>query len=467
MDELELVRLHEDGERLVLTAPDGTQSTLPITDALRAAIRGDRPRLESIRAQEESTLRPREIQARLRAGSTCEELAEASGLPVEHVRRFEYPVMAEREHAIRRVRTRAVAGEEGDSRSSTTLGELVDARLASRGVRPEDAIWTARRDGMAPWVVQVSFETAGKARVGRWTFDPRGMVVTTLDDEARWLALPDDGGQHLSSVSALPEGRSRTRPPAPESDDTDLLLDDLSERRGQRPSRRPGTAHPSDGPDELELGELTLAELAPRRGAGGGRPPSGGGGQPGDTGGGPSSGSGRSSGSGGSGGPGGHPGTDDDAADAPAPAASVVDLGSRRGAGRPSMPGVGPRQDGGAALGRSGHPAGTGHPGPPPDDGPGPDRGRGTGLSDESNGPVTPEAADLDWEGPSRWEIPEPEPARAAATAAAARAPAPSAEEPVKPKASPKTAQGRRPARKGRAQVPSWDEIVFGARPEG
>ena len=81
MDELELVRLHEDGERLVLAARDGAQSTLPITDALRAAIRGDRPRVESIRAQEASSLRPREIQERLRAGETCEVLAEASGLP--------------------------------------------------------------------------------------------------------------------------------------------------------------------------------------------------------------------------------------------------------------------------------------------------------------------------------------------------------------------------------------------------
>ena len=255
MDELELVRLHEDGERLVLAARDGAQSTLPITDALRAALRGDRPRMESIRAREESALRPREIQERLRAGETCEKLAEASGLPIEHVRRFEYPVISEREHSISRVRAKAVLT---DDDGATTLGEVADERLRSRGVRPADARWTATRQGTHPWIVQVEFEAAERPRLARWSLEPRGGFVTALDDEARWLGLPeDDGGPALAGVSALPPHRSNHGPsarPAPsEQDDTDLLLDNLSERRGQRPARRhdPGqrpAGHDGAGP---------------------------------------------------------------------------------------------------------------------------------------------------------------------------------------------------------------------------
>lgn len=398
MDELELVRLHEDGERLVLTGPDGTQSTLPITDALRAAVRGDRPRMENIRAHEESTLRPREIQARLRAGATCEELAEASGLPVEHVRRFEYPVVAERDYAISRVRARAVMSDAGPA----TLGEVADSRLTSRGVAPEAAAWTATRAGSAPWIVRVDFETADKPRTARWSFDPRGMVVTALDDEARWLALPeDDGGIALAGVSALSTRRARPPAPAPESDETDLLLDDLSERRGQRPSR----ARAGRPPDEemLELGDLTLAELDPRRGAEAGRD------EPAEA-----------------------------AEPAPAqpeaePAASVVDLGTRRGGGRPAMPGVGaPTPDPAPAE-------------PPRDDLPA-----------------------LEWDGPSRWEIPEPEaPAPAPVPVPAPARSTPGSEDDAAKAATAAKPAARRSARKGRAQVPSWDEIVFGARPEG
>src|SRR5918997_5164903 len=104
MPELELVRLHEDGDHLVLRAPDGQESTLPISDALRAAVRRDRPRTEALPTQGEATLRPRELQARLRAGASAEELAVEAGIPVAHVQRYEWPVMAERDHVIRQVR---------------------------------------------------------------------------------------------------------------------------------------------------------------------------------------------------------------------------------------------------------------------------------------------------------------------------------------------------------------------------
>ncbi|GAA4690898.1 Protein of unknown function (DUF3071) [Promicromonospora umidemergens] len=391
MDELELVRLHEDGERLVLAARDGVQSTLPITDALRAALRGDRPRMESIRAQEVSTLRPREIQARLRAGETCEALAEASGLPIEHVRRFEYPVISEREHSIARVRAKAVLT---DDDGATTLGEVADERLRSRGVRPDDARWSATREGTHPWLVQVEFEAAERPRVARWSLEPRGGFVTALDDEARWLGLPqDDDGPALAGVSALPPHRGNqhpsSRPAPPEQDDTDLLLDNLSERRGQRPARR--RTPDAEPPDLMEL-DLDGPGAPPR---------------------------------------------DDPEHE---PSAAVVDIGARRGGSRQRTPSV----------------------------------------------QVPDSPAGLEWEAASQWEISAPE---AGAEAGAEQQPdagqeqdarpVPQAEQdqapepvpdkvPEKPPADP--APSKRPSakrgRKSRAQVPSWDEIVFGSRPE-
>ncbi|MGI5186804.1 septation protein SepH [Promicromonospora sp. CA-289599] len=388
MDELELVRLHEDGERLVLAARDGAQSTLPITDALRAAIRGDRPRTESIRAQEASSLRPREIQERLRAGETCEMLAEASGLPIEHVRRFEYAVLSEREHSIARVRAKSVLTDDG---GATTLGEIADDRLRSRGVRPADARWTATREGTHPWTVQVEFEAADRPRLARWSLEPRGGFVTALDDEARWLGLPEeDERPAIAGVSPLPPHRSNhpsSRSTPPDQDDTDLLLDNLSERRGQRPARR--LTPDNDLPDMMEL-DLD--------------------------------------------GPAGTDGPDGPPAEEPEPdlepSAAVVDIGARRGGSRPRMP-----------------------------------------------SPLVPDSpADLEWEGPSQWEIEAPRPgpghgsdAGPAAEAPPADHPAPPAEpEPVPEK--PPAEQSKRPTakrgRKSRAQVPSWDEIVFGSRPE-
>ena len=43
MGELELVGLHDDGEHLVLSGPDGQRFRLRIDEPLRAAVRRDRP----------------------------------------------------------------------------------------------------------------------------------------------------------------------------------------------------------------------------------------------------------------------------------------------------------------------------------------------------------------------------------------------------------------------------------------
>jgi hypothetical protein len=137
MAELELEGLHADGEHLVLAGPDGTRHRLRVDDALRAAVRRDRPQLEQLRSPEQ--VRPREIQALIRGGATAEEIARESGLPVDRVRRYEGPVLAEREYVAEQARAVPIGRESGAPR----LGDLVVDRLAARGVGPEGLEWTA------------------------------------------------------------------------------------------------------------------------------------------------------------------------------------------------------------------------------------------------------------------------------------------------------------------------------------
>ncbi|SKC72635.1 septation protein SepH [Krasilnikoviella flava] len=401
MAELELVRLHEDGERLVLRGPDGTESTLPITEALRAAVRRDRPRTEALRAQAATTLRPRDLQARLRAGASVEELAEESGLPVEHVQRYEWPVAAERDHVIGQVRAHRLPGDD----ETTTLGEVADTRLAARGVTTAEAHWSARRDGTAPWVVEVRFSAGDRDRSARWTFDPKGRVVTPLDDEARWLGQPDDPvSPDVLGVPSM-SGRAGTPRRHPEDDTTALLLDDLAGRRGQRPGdrRRPSPARDADGgaavPTPIPVGHVSAPPVM--TGATNGAAPDA------DLG-----------------------GKDPDAAQADPAGASVVDLGSRRAGQRAAVPD------------RSTHPSASRRPMP--------------GVQpDESDG----QAGDADHaSAQGRADVVEDAPAPSGPPAQGAPGPQPAAPAPRTDKAS----GARRSGRKGRAQVPSWDEIVFG-----
>src|SRR5659263_695795 len=106
MRELRLVAVSDDGSHLVVRSnePDGEQFRLPLDERLRAAVRRDVPRLSQLEIRRESSLTPREIQARLRAGESPEDVAHAAGVPVERVTRFEGPVLAERQRRVEEAR---------------------------------------------------------------------------------------------------------------------------------------------------------------------------------------------------------------------------------------------------------------------------------------------------------------------------------------------------------------------------
>ncbi|TXS57291.1 DUF3071 domain-containing protein [Streptomyces sp. t39] len=131
MPELRVVAVSNDGTRLVLKAADSTEYTLPIDERLRAAVRNDRARLGQIEIEVESHLRPRDIQARIRAGASAEEVAQLAGIPVERVRRFEGPVLAERAFMAERARKTPVR-RPGEN-TGPQLGEAVQERLLLRG----------------------------------------------------------------------------------------------------------------------------------------------------------------------------------------------------------------------------------------------------------------------------------------------------------------------------------------------
>jgi hypothetical protein len=253
MGELTLVGLHEDGEHVLLESPDGRRFRLPIDDALRAAVRRDRAHLEQARVELSGALPPREIQARIRAGARAEDVAADAGMPVELVRRYEGPVLAEREFVAGQARATRIGHDPG----APVLGELVTDRLATRGVGADDVEWDAYRPSSGRWTVEVTFLVGDAPRTARWTFDPTARTLRAEDDEARWLSETDLGDtpiprRHLAAVRPTPtevdvDAALRpllasvdlpVTPPEAEPEDpmraTAALLDDLTDRRGTR-----------------------------------------------------------------------------------------------------------------------------------------------------------------------------------------------------------------------------------------
>lgn len=217
MPELRVVAVSNDGTRLVLKAADSTEYTLPIDERLRAAVRGDRPRLGQIEIEVESHLRPRDIQARIRAGATAEEVAQMAGIPVDRVRRFEGPVLAERAFMAERARKTPVR-RPGEN-SGPPLGEAVQERLLLRGADKDTVQWDSWRRDDGTWEVLLVYRVAGEPHAASWTYDPPRRLVQAVDDEARSLigesddlAAPEPSFPFVPRIARLPRDRPLDRP---------------------------------------------------------------------------------------------------------------------------------------------------------------------------------------------------------------------------------------------------------------
>jgi hypothetical protein len=176
-----------DGSRLVLRSSDGQEFHLAIDERLRAAVRGDRARLGQIEIEAEGQLRPRDIQARIRSGATAQEVADASGISVERIRRFEGPVLAERAFMAEKAQNTQVR-RQGESHGQK-LGEIVLERLAKRGADDPAAVrWDSWRREDGTWTVQAVYRISSETYEALWAFDPPRRLVTPEDDEARLLS---------------------------------------------------------------------------------------------------------------------------------------------------------------------------------------------------------------------------------------------------------------------------------------
>ncbi|WP_374969376.1 septation protein SepH [Terrabacter sp. BE26] len=276
MQHLRLVGVHEDGLHLLLADDEGSRYSLPLDDALRAAARRDRPRLGQLQIETSGGLRPKDVQAMIRAGMTAEDVADRAGWTVEKVHRYEGPILAEREHVAglaRQVRLRPRGGSHG---TAPTLDTRVTERLRAREIDAGSARWDSRRTDKGAWTVVLLFNAGGRRREALWQFDPLARTVSPVDDEARWLSEDEDQqapgpipAPHLTA-STRPSrvydveaeggvGASATRRREGETVDLMAAIRERSSQRGRR--RRPKSAE-VPGLDEAPEEALPLEELA-------------------------------------------------------------------------------------------------------------------------------------------------------------------------------------------------------------
>ena len=154
----------------------------------------------------ESALTPREIQARVRAGATVEEVARAAGVPVQRVEVFAGPILAEREFVAGQARKHHVR-RGAQTVPHRTLEEVVTDRLGDRGVAPESLAWDSWKLDGRKWAVHLSYDSGRSHREAVFVYDQDGRFSVAQNDDARWLL-----GLHSASHGPQPARRRRDDP---------------------------------------------------------------------------------------------------------------------------------------------------------------------------------------------------------------------------------------------------------------
>ncbi|TWF76767.1 DUF3071 family protein [Pseudonocardia hierapolitana] len=236
MRALRVVGITEGGGEFSVVLEDPVRRerfTVPADEQLRAAARGDLTRLGQISIELESQLRPREIQARIRAGASVEQVAAAAGVPLQKIERFAYPVLLERSRTAEVAqRAHPMRPEGPDTR---TLGDVVAHTFGLRGQEYADAEWDSWKGEDGKWVVALSWRAGRSDNRAHWTFQPgaHGGTVTAVDEHASDLVegLPARPLRTVGPVIDIARPEDPAPAPGPEEELRAVASDNV---RGSR-----------------------------------------------------------------------------------------------------------------------------------------------------------------------------------------------------------------------------------------
>lgn len=199
MRKLHLVGLTTDRDGLIFTARKGSKSggyIVPLDKKVLAAIAAANDEADGKpagtpvllgdldvvpkRLRSESALTPREMQARLRAGRTIDEVAAEAGVDTEWVARFAVPILAEQAQVVELARG-LVYAKPRLGESTEPLGSSVLQNLSDRGVfLPDDVLnsgWSAFQLHDSVWMVRFRYRSRSRDQEAQWEIDvPAGRL---------------------------------------------------------------------------------------------------------------------------------------------------------------------------------------------------------------------------------------------------------------------------------------------------
>ena len=243
MLELRLIGVHDDGENLVLESADGTRFLLPIDANLRTSITKAR-RIQPARGLgAKGTYGPRDIQTRFRQGASVEEIAEESGWEPERVRRYEWPIVAERAHIIRAAQSVKIGRRDSASGSAqipVTLSARIEEVSERYGFEEATQDWTTRQQENGQWRVEVDIALKDSVRQNlpaqvvfpaRWVYNPANQGLYASNEAAYFLMGNSEDAVAAAAKKAPVEVPPARLPKAPEPTPAPLTSSESADER--------------------------------------------------------------------------------------------------------------------------------------------------------------------------------------------------------------------------------------------
>lgn len=243
MLELRLIGVHDDGENLVLESADGTRFLLPIDANLRTSITKAR-RIQPARGLgAKGTYGPRDIQTRFRQGASVEEIAEESGWEPERVRRYEWPIVAERAHIIRAAQSVKIGrrnSASGSAQIPVTLSARIEEVSERYGFEEATQDWTTRQQENGQWRVEVDIALKDSVRQNlpsqvmfpaRWVYNPANQGLYASNEAAYFLMGNSEDAVAAAAKKAPVEVPPARLPKAPEPTPAPLTSSESADER--------------------------------------------------------------------------------------------------------------------------------------------------------------------------------------------------------------------------------------------
>lgn len=222
---------------LLAASDDGTRFRIPIDELMQSKLRQKIPEANSGRK-----MSPREIQSQIRSGMSAQDVSNLTGVPLDYISRFEGPVLAEREFVVTSALNVAVhtAIDADPFTQGMTFGSAIRHKLVS--LHAVNERWASWKEEGSGWVVKLSFTADHIDHDARWSFEPKKNSLAPLNNEA--VALSQQG--ELPG-SLIPRLRAVSGNQTERDTESDYSNDSLKDNQDDSPSHSP-----SDSRSELQ-----------------------------------------------------------------------------------------------------------------------------------------------------------------------------------------------------------------------